>query len=288
MEYFSVIAATVLLALEFACSKEYQFLEGTSMQMGLRYNAVSGLASAVIMWGISGFRLEWVPFSLLLAFGMALCSMLYALLSFRILKLGGMALYSLALMGGGMLLPYVFGILFWKESAAPTGILGLTLVLAAVILANFNRQTASKQLLLLCTAVFILNGCCSILSKLHQIHQTFPTTDSAGFVMYSAIGKCLLCTPLLLLRKKRAENRPVHRRQSLPVIIGAAIVGAASYLLQLNGAKTIPASVLYPAITGGSIVFSTIMGRILFRERVSPRQILCILLCILGTWLLIQ
>ena len=105
LEYLSVTAAAVLLAFEFSCSKKYQSLEGTSVRTGLRYNAVSGLVSAVIMWIICGFRLECFPFSLLLAFGMALCSMLYTLLSFQILKLGGMALYSLALMSGGMLLP---------------------------------------------------------------------------------------------------------------------------------------------------------------------------------------
>ena len=54
-----------------------------------------------------------------------------------------------------------------------------------------------------------------------------------------------------------------------------------------NGAKFLPASVLYPVITGGSVVFSAITGRVLFKERISLRQALCMLLCILGTWLLI-
>ena len=288
VEYVSVITATFLLAFEFACSKKYQSLEGTSLQMGLRYNAVSGLTSAVFMWILCGFRPEWSSYSLLLAFAMALSSMLYTLLSFQILKLGGIALYSLALMSGGMLLPYVFGILFWNESFTFAGFLGLVAVLAAVILANLNRQTVNKPLLLLCFAVFILNGCCSILSKTHQINQTFVTTDSAGFVLYSGVWKCLLCAPILLVRKKPRASHPVSRIPSLSVIIGASVISAASYLLQLNGAKFLPASVLYPVITGGSVVFSAITGRVLFKECISLRQALCMLLCILGTWLLIK
>lgn len=284
--YLSVITATVLLAIEFSCSKLYQSLESISLEKGLQFNTVSGLVSALIMWALAGFRLEWSGFSALLALGMALCSMLYCLLSFRILNLGGMALYSLALMSGGMLLPYIFGIVFLNETVSLPGFLGLIAVLAAVILSNFNRRKISKTLLLLCTAVFLLNGFCSILSKAHQISRIPSTVSSAGFVMYSGIAKCLLSVIVLLCRKRSSFSRPKHK-YTLLLTVGVAVISAASYLLQLNGAKVLPASVLYPMITGGSIVFSAIAGRVFFKERLSLRQILCILLCIFGTWMLV-
>ena len=284
--YLSVITATVLLAIEFSCSKLYQSLESISLEKGLQFNTVSGLVSALIMWALAGFRLEWSGFSALLALGMALCSMLYCLLSFRILNLGGMVLYSLALMNGGMLLPYIFGIVFLNETVSLPGFLGLIAVLAAVILSNFNRRKISKTLLLLCTAVFLLNGFCSILSKAHQISRISSTVGSAGFVMYSGIAKCLLSVIVLLCRKRSSFSRPKHK-YTLLLTVGAAVISAASYLLQLNGTKVLPASVLYPMITGGSIVFSAIAGRVFFKERLSLRQILCILLCIFGTWMLV-
>lgn len=284
--YLSVITATVLLAIEFSCSKLYQSLESISLEKGLQFNTVSGLVSALIMWALAGFRLEWSGFSALLALGMALCSMLYCLLSFRILNLGGMALYSLALMSGGMLLPYIFGIVFLNETVSLPGFLGLIAVLAAVILSNFNRRKISKTLLLLCSAVFLLNGFCSILSKAHQISRIPSTVSGAGFVMYSGIAKCLLSVIVLLCRKRSSFSRPKHK-YTLLLTVGAAVISAASYLLQLNGAKVLPASVLYPMITGGSIVFSAIAGRVFFKERLSLRQILCILLCIFGTWMLV-
>ena len=286
MHYLSVIAATVLLAIEFSCSKLFQSLEGISLDKGLQFNAVSGSVSALIMWALAGFRLEWSGFSALLAMGMALCNMLYCLLSFRILNLGGMALYSLALMSGGMLLPYVFGIVFLNETVSLPGILGLITVLAAVILSNFNRRNIGKTLLLLCAAVFFLNGFCSILSKVHQISRMASAVSSAGFVMYSGIAKCLLSVIVLLCRKRCSFSRPKHK-YTLLLTVGTAVISAASYLLQLNGAEVLPASVLYPMITGGSIVFSAIAGCVLFKEQLSLRQVLCILLCIFGTWMLV-
>ena len=104
MDYLLVLAATALLAFEFAFSKKYQSMEGTGIAAGLRFNMLTGLFTAVIFFGISGFRVSISGFSLLVALGTALCGTAYNVLSFRILKAGGMALYSMFLMLGGMLL----------------------------------------------------------------------------------------------------------------------------------------------------------------------------------------
>jgi hypothetical protein len=112
MDYILVMLAAVLLAFEFSFSKKYQSIEGTAIVSGLRYNMLTGLLSALIMFGINGFRFEFSGYSLIMALSMSLCSSLNVLLSFKVLKLGGMALYSTFLMSGGMLLPYIFGVLF--------------------------------------------------------------------------------------------------------------------------------------------------------------------------------
>ena len=57
------------------------------------------------------------------------------------------------------------------------------------------------------------------------------------------------------------------------------------YGLQLMGAKALPATVLYPLVTGGSIVFSAFSGMIFLREKLSRRQITSIILCVAGTLL---
>ena len=59
MDYMLAILAAVLLAFEFSFSKKYQSVEGASIVSGLRFNLLSGLLSALIMFGIAGFRLEF-------------------------------------------------------------------------------------------------------------------------------------------------------------------------------------------------------------------------------------
>ena len=54
----------------------------------------------------------------------------------------------------------------------------------------------------------------------------------------------------------------------------SAAIGGMSYIIQLYGAKSLPATVLYPFITGGRIVFSALTGAAIFKEKLSGRVIL--------------
>ena len=281
MDYLLVLLATVLLAGEFVCSKHYQALQGVSLGAGLRFSALSGLLSAVLMLAVLGFRVPWSAFSAVMALASAACVTAYSLLSFRVLKRGGMALYSTFLMSGGMLLPYFFGIVFLNERLTVLRIAGVAVMLAAVILANFRREKADGRLLALCAAVFVLNGCVSIVSKCHQVADTF-TVDSSAFVLYCGVAKMLLSGIALLFCRRQKAAMPLR---AAGLVLGAAAIGGVSYLLQLVGAKNLPASVLYPMVTGGCIVFSALAGRLFFGERISKRQTVSIALCMLGTLL---
>jgi len=52
----------------------------------------------------------------------------------------------------------------------------------------------------------------------------------------------------------------------------SAAIGGMSYI-KLYGAKSLPATVLYPLITGGRIVFSALTGAAVFKEKLSGRVI---------------
>lgn len=283
MDYLLVCGSTVLLAGDFACSKLYQAREGTSLPAGLKYNMLNGLFTALVFLLISGFQVEYSTYSLVMAMAMTVCSTAYSILGFRVLKHGSMAIYSIFLMSGGMLLPYIFGLCFLDETVNVFRILGIMLLLVAVVLSNGTSKAISKKQLILCFAVFFLNGGVSILSKCHQISSR-PHVDSTVFVLYAALARIVLSAAVLPFCRKEASLR--FSRRSTPLLIAAAAaISGISYFMQLVGATTLPATVLYPMITGGSIIFSAFSGRIFFKEKLSKAQLLSITLCFLGTLL---
>lgn len=275
--------SAVLLAVDFSINKKYQSCEGAGLVPGLKYNAINGLFTAVVFFAISGFHLDFSAFSIWMAFAQSFCCLFYSLIGFRILKNGNMALYSLFLMSGGMILPYLFGIAFLGEPLTAVRVVGLLLMLAAIVISSEAKISTAKAVLPLCAAIFLLNGMVSIISKCHQIDTTHHAVSSQQFVILTGLTKFLMSGMGLVLCKPKEEKLTLPAKPMLGLIVGSAAIGGLSYMLQLVGAAHLPATVTYPLITGGSIVFSTLADVVFFKERTSKRQWLSVILCLVGT-----
>ena len=288
MDYLIIFIADILLALSFAFQKKYQIAEGAGVRAGLKFNLVCGFSEAILFLCFLGFQPDFSLFSLCCALIASICLILYLLFGFVILRDGNTALYSLFLMCGGMILPYLFGIIVLNENVTALRIIGTIIIVSAVFLSSQTKVKFSWKSLLFCIAVFILNGFVSIISKVHQLN--IDAVNSMSFVVYSGLCKCILSAIVLLLIKSKkkspnATRKFFEQRKIFMLIFIAAAIGGISYLLQLMGAKTVPASVLYPLITGGSIIFSALTGKIILKEKLSKLTIISIVLCFIGTLL---
>ena len=299
MDYLLLAAAAVLLAFDFCCNKIYQKKAGAGMQAGLRYNMLVGILTGVIFTGIhylsgEGGRIV-TPYSLFLAAVMAVLGLTYLLIGFNMLKDGMMAVYTLFLMTGGMTLPYIWGIFALNEEVSVFRLAGLFLIFGGVLCANFKNQKTNVRYLLMGIFVFCLNGMVSIVSKMHQIETVRETVSSSSFVLLSGVVKAAVCAVLILFLQWRDKEKhsdaanedelsqKVSIKEVLWVVAASAFIGGVSYLLQLIGARNLPATVLYPIITGGSIIGSAVAGRVFFREKMEKKMVLGILLCFAGT-----
>ena len=280
--------ATILLAVFTALQRIYQKQTGTAPATGLAYNALLGLFAAVLFWAMCGFKFEFTPYSAAIAAGEALLAIAYTLLGFCVMREGGMVLYTLFLMVGGMMVPYVWGLLFLGEPFALLRTLGLVLILGAVILFNSGSQKPSAKVLWMCAAVFFLNGGVSVLSKLHQIETVRPVVSTEGLVMLVNLSKAVLsAAALLFVARGPALKQSLPRRGLLLLVAGCSLFGGLSYQLQLMGASNLPATLLYPLITGGSILFSALLDGVWFKEMLSRRGWAGVILCVVGTILML-
>lgn len=290
--YLMLLCSVLLLAGDFALNKLYQKKEGAASRAALRFTAINGLLTAVIFFFINGFlngfALECTPFSLLMATLLALFGLTYSFIGFRMLRDGNMASYTLFLMTGGMMVPYIWGIFALNEPFSLLRTLGLALIFAGVFCANTPKGRPSTKYLFMGAAVFALNGLVSIVSKMHQIEAVLPAVSSPSFVMLSGVAKFVCCSVALRLIKKESGDASASPFMPVPVfslIALSALFGGLSYLLQLIGAQNLPATVLYPIITGGAIIFSALAGRLFFRERIARPTLIGIALCFAGTCL---
>ncbi len=307
MYYFLVFLSVIGLAVNFSINKLYQNRVGSGSRAIALFNIVASSAMVVIFFVVNGimngfdsFRLT--PFSLLMGAVMALVCGGYSLIGFKIISLGNIAIYTLFLMLGGMMLPYFFGLIFLEETFSLLRLLGLVLMVVSIILAGLDdggkasekKSKSSALFFLLCSVVFVLNGMSSITSKIHQLEATAHlAVNPQIFVLLTAFFRVIFFAIVYLclhLRDRRlpTEQRPVPMKFTLPVIglmLGSAAIEGAAFLLQVVSASHLPATVLYPLITGGCIILTTLAGRFVFKQHLSRRATVGIILCFASTFL---
>lgn len=293
MQYYIIIVfATILLALNFAVTKKYQKEQGATIESGLKFNIISGAISGLLFFFLNGFKLEITAFSLAMITAMLIFAISYSLLGFKIMEGGKIALYIMFLMSGGMVVPYVWGILFLNEPLTILRSIGLILIIAAVVICNGDNSKFDKKQVLLCCLVFVLNGFTSVVSKEHQINP--KATSTINYVILEGLMKSILSLiVLIIIKTKQKFNNPtittinIKRFNGLTLLIlsASAIINGCSFLLQLIGAHELPATVLYPIITGGTIIFTAIAGRIFFKEKITSKLAFGICICFIGTCL---
>ena len=283
LNYLWITLAALLIAVNSASAKRYSAVVGSSLVSGLTFNVLIGAVSSLFFWGLCGFRLSFSWFSFVFAMATALFAGLYLVLGFRVMEAGGITIYSLFLMSGGMVLPYLFGLLFLDEPLTLPRVFGILLILVALWIANRSKVKLKPSFYALCIVIFLLNGCVSILSKCHQINTVYPMVSSAEFSVYQNIGRVVISLVLLAFVRKPNERLSLPPLKHGWTVVLSGLASGTSFLLQLNAAVHLPASVLFPFITGGSVIFASLIGAVFFKEKLTAPRLAAIGLCFAGT-----
>jgi len=105
--------------------------------------------------------------------------------------------------------------------------------------------------------VFILNGSVGVLSKFHQMH-TDLATDSGSFTILVRMICVTVCLAFMLC--KRYQFR--ISLSSFIYAAGGSCLNNLANLMLLVALLYLPASVQYPLVTGGVIIFSVMMDKL--------------------------
>ena len=240
------------------------------------------LAWTVMYLANPSFDLGVLPYSV--GFGAFLVFALTG--SIKAISNGSVAMTALVNQSS-MIAVSVWGLLFWGEVFTwQTGV-GLVLVLVALCLCLMPGKgegvSVTGKWLLFATMLFVGNAGASIVQRSEQM------------AFQGAHGNMLMCFALLIgvaygvinfLRSDRSQTREVVRAGGVwPVLAGGANV-AMNVAVILLATTTLPASLIYPAISIGGLAFSTLYSRFVFGERLSAVQWLGMGLGVTATLLL--
>ena len=290
IDYLMAMGSVALIALGFIIQKVYQRATDSSAKSSSAYSLISAALSLLFLIIMNGMTLEITAYSAINATLRALCGLAYTVIGFKIMKEGSVAYYMLFLMSGGMLLPAIYGWIFLREPVLPLHLIGVLIILFALVLSNLGEEKPKPKVILMCLMVFVLNGFVNIFSKLHQVCTDYEIVSTAAYAALGTLASLITSFGLLVfsnLKSSKKDNASLQNSRfnykALLMIPIASVIGVISSLMQLECAKTLPASMLYPIITGGTVGLTGIFAAVLFKEKLSKRGLVGVILCVLGT-----
>lgn len=279
MYYALILLSVVMFGGCFALQDYYRKLRGSGLRISMEAACVGAVAGLVVLLWMNGLCFEFTLFTLVMALIAAVNGIAFTFFTFQALNVINLSLFSLFSMLGGMVLPFVQGILFYDERM--TVAKGVCVIFICAALALTVTRGQKKRGYFYYVGVFLLNGMSGVLSKLFN-ELPFEKTSAVGYSIWIAICTAVLSSIawLILSRKKQPDEPRYLWRAGVISAVSGGVNRIANFLLVL-ALLHVDASVQYPMVTGGVMIVSTLIC--LFGERKpSKRELLSVGLAFLG------
>lgn len=232
------------------------------------------LSAALFFLFSSGFKLDFkaavIPYSLGFAasYGMAV------LMGFLAIKVGSLSLTSLV-NSYSLIIPTFWGLFFMGEGASLFFWVGLGILFVSLFLMNFGRSGIKITLkwVVFVFLSFLGNGICSAVLTAQQ--KTFGGLYKSE-MMITALFTVAIVLIAVAAFKERGEIKESLRGTHFMIACGVAN-GVCNLLVMILSVK-MPASIMYPVISGGGIVITGIVSVLIYREKLSVNQYVALLL----------
>lgn len=243
--------------MQFLCQQKFEETSGTGLNEALGFSIYKGLVVMLMMPFLSAFKIEFCVFTFLMSGVYALVYILMIYFSLKAFSVANLSVYSVFTMLGGMLLPFIVGVTFYKEELNAFKIICCLFVVVAILM-NIDKGNSSKKAFLYYLLVFALNGSVAIISKVHE-SSTLTHVGPQSFMFYSGIWTIIICSAWLLII---GGKFPLYKDKRLLYSAGDGLLNGIGDLLLLVAIAKLDASVQYPLVTGGVMFFSTIISTI--------------------------
>ncbi len=186
----------------------------------------------------------------------------FVLLQVNVKKNG--VVLSATFMKLGLLVPMVVSVFLFAEMPTPVQIVGFVTALAAILLINMEKESALVQSRSGLVLLLLGGGMADAMSKVFE--ELGDRTLADQFLFYTFVAALLLCVILMLAKKQRPERAEVF----WGLLIGIPNFFSAKFLLRALG--DVSAVIAYPTYSVATMLVITLVGVLIFREKLGRRQ----------------
>ena len=177
----------------------------------------------------------------------------------------------------GILLPVVISILLFKEMPTFMQIVGFVIAVDAIIFMNYDKNEAGEFKYGLLYLLFIA-GITDCMSKLFEVYGNADLSNQ--FLLYTFLSALITCLVLVFINKQTFTIEEIK----YGICMGVPNYLSSKFLLM--SLHSLMAVIVYPTYSVGTIVVITLTGLLLFKEKITKKQIVAIIAILLALALL--
>lgn len=266
LQYVLLLATVLCISASQLVQKQYNVK--TKEPHMLLFVSLTSFAAILVFLLASGGRLvfstEIIGYSAAFAAGyIASCvGLLYAL------RYGPMSI-TLLVSAYSLMIPTLYGIIFLNEPMGAASVTGMVLLLVSLFLLNMKKEQTrfSVKWLVFLVVSFVGNGLCSTMQKVQQIHCDGAYKNEFMILALAISGVALLIFALTQSGVRQAFPQCLK----FSVLNGMFNGGNNLFVMILTG--LVPNAVLYPTVSAGGIVLSCVAALLIYKEKLSGKQI---------------
>ena len=240
------------------------------------FNGIKTFVALVFFGGMSIWKFSCNPYTIIYGglYGICLCMSMYC--GYKALSLGPLSLTSL-IVSFSVVFPLLYGIVFCDEKLSMVKCAGFLFLALAIVAANVSDNAKESnsggfKWKIFVFATFVCNGLCSVLQKMHQIK--YPGLYCSEFMLFAMLV-CGIIFWIANLKMTKLKAYKTIKGKRYAALSGKANAVANYSSILLAGYEN--ASIMYPAISAGTILATMIFGTMIFKERLKYNQMLAML-----------
>ena len=236
---------------------------------------------AIIAFALSAkhpmqFDSSLVPYSI----GFAVAYTVALVFSQYALQTGSLAITSLIL-SYSLLVPTFYGILFLNEVPGWSFWVGIILLVISIFLMNYSSESGKENVkkekvsvkwIVFVILAFIGNGMCSTAQTIQlNAFKDFEYPMNSEFMILALVISSVSMFIISLFSEKKDVVISVKHGWYFAVLCGA-FNGLTNLLVMLMQKMGLPVSILFPCVSGGGMIITYVVSRMLFKEKMTRAQ----------------
>ena len=178
-----------------------------------------------------------------------------------------------------LIISTVFGVVYFNEKVSALQIVGIMCLIWALFLTvskskrnSGDERKTKKTWCIWCSFFFICSGVSGIVFKLHQSSSVRNEVNQM-MLAAAATSIVLFTVSSLIVQRKTDKTLPRISSSVWIFVIACGIVSCGYNRLNISLSGLLPSIVFFPAFNGSVIFLASLFAAILFREKITRRQI---------------